>query len=223
MYYFVRGPLMWIAFIVFVGGIIFRIIQFFSLTRKKEEQVYSPSKKKEEMYGGYSAEEHKIHLLALLKNSIIGTYPVITIITAAFHALLFVIPIFLLAHSNLLHESWNIRLCSFSESTADILTAIFFGLALFFLVRRVVVLQVRAITTFNDYFVLLVTVAPFVTGFIAYHQWFDYSTVLTIHIMTGELMLMAVTFTKLGHMVFFFLSRFLIGREYCLGRGTRAW
>ena len=85
------------------------------------------------------------------------------------------------------------------------------------------VLQVRAITTFNDYFVLLVTVAPFVTGFIAYHQWFDYSTVLTIHIMTGELMLMAITFTKLGHMVFFFLSRFLIGREYCLGRGTRAW
>ena len=56
-----------------------------------------------------------------------------------------------------------------------------------------------------------------------YRQWFDYHTVLIIHILAGELMLISITFTKLDHMIFFFLARFFIGSEFSFGRGTRTW
>lgn len=218
MYDFVRGPLVWVSFVVFIGGIIFRTIQFFALSRKKEPKFY-PSHQQ----GGFSPEERKINLLISFKNSVFGTHPVVTVVTSLFHLLLFVIPLFLLAHNNLLYESWGIRAWSLPEATGDFLTVILLGLALFFLIRRSLVPKVRALTTAYDYLVLLITVAPFLSGFIAYRQWFDYHTVVIIHILTGELMLIAITFTKLGHMIFFFFARFLIGKEYSLGRGSRTW
>jgi hypothetical protein len=82
---------------------------------------------------------------------------------------------------------------------------------------------VRIISTAYDYLVLGITVAPFLTGFFAYHLWFDYKTVITIHMLVGELMLIAIPFTKIGHMVFFFFVRILIGSEYSFGRGSREW
>jgi nitrate reductase gamma subunit len=109
------------------------------------------------------------------------------------------------------------------EKAGDVLTGLLLCLGGFFLLRRFADPRVRALTSSSDYAVLFITVAPFLTGFIAFHQWFDYNTVLLVHMLTGELMLVAITFTKLGHMIFFFLARFLIGREYSLGRGSRTW
>ena len=206
-----------------MGGIIFRTIQFFSISSKKEPVSYPSSKKAEGPYARCSPEEQKIHLIVSLKNSIIGTYPVVTLVTCLFHFLLFFIPLFLAAHSSLFYESWKVSLWSISEKAGDVLTVLFLSLGGFFLLRRIVVPKVRALTAASDYLVLLITIAPFLTGFIAFHQWFDYKTILLIHILTGELMLVAITFTKLGHMIFFFLARFFIGKEYSLGRGTRTW
>ena len=71
--------------------------------------------------------------------------------------------------------------------------------------------------------ILLIAAAPFLTGYIAYHQWFNYDTVITLHILAGEVMLISIPFTKLGHMLFFFLYRFLIGNEYSFARGEKTW
>jgi hypothetical protein len=46
---------------------------------------------------------------------------------------------------------------------------------------------------------------------------------LTAHIISGEAMLILIPFTKLGHMIYFFLYRFFIGSEYSFGQGRRAW
>jgi hypothetical protein len=46
---------------------------------------------------------------------------------------------------------------------------------------------------------------------------------MILHILAGEVMLMAIPFTKLGHMLFFFFYRFFIGSEYSFVRGTRSW
>ncbi len=158
-----------------------------------------------------------------LKNSIFGQHQAVAIFTSLLHILIFILPIFLLAHNLLLYESWNFRLWSFSESLGDKLTVLFLILALFFLLRRVVVPKVRALSRTSDYFVWFIIVTPFLTGFMCYRQWFDYHTVLIIHILAGELMLISITFTKLDHMIFFFLARFFIGSEFSFGRGTRTW
>jgi len=223
LYYFIRGPLLWVAFFVFVGGIVFRTIQFFYLTRRKDSLIYSPTKDHEERYGRRSVQEGKMQFAVSLKNSIFGQHQAVAIFTSLLHILIFILPIFLLAHNLLLYESWNFRLWSFSESLGDKLTVLFLILALFFLLRRVVVPKVRALSRTSDYFVWFIIVTPFLTGFMCYRQWFDYHTVLIIHILAGELMLISITFTKLDHMIFFFLARFFIGSEFSFGRGTRTW
>jgi nitrate reductase gamma subunit len=151
------------------------------------------------------------------------TDPVMTATTFIFHIFLFLIPPFLLGHTILLDEAWGISLWSFPESFADGLTWIPILCGAFFLSRRVFVRKVQAITTAYDYAALLITIAPFLTGTFAYHQYFDYETTIFLHIVSGEVMLITIPFTKLGHMLFFFLYRFFMGSEYSFGRGTRTW
>jgi len=219
MYDFVRGPLLWVAFIVFFGGLVFQIFQFFAVTKKKDP-VFLPA-------GGKGLEkpstESTAQVFEFLRGTIFGTHPVMTLVTFLFHICLFVAPLFLLAHSILFYESWNVSTWTFSESTTNILTLIFLACCAFFLLRRLFIRKVRAITTAYDYLVLAITIAPFLSGYMAYHQWFDYKTVLIAHILAGEVMLIVIPFTKLGHMLFFFLYRFLIGSEYSFGQGTRTW
>ncbi|MEM5790418.1 MAG: hypothetical protein AAGU11_24110, partial [Syntrophobacteraceae bacterium] len=74
-----------------------------------------------------------------------------------------------------------------------------------------------------DYFLLLLTMAPFVTGFLAYRQIGPYEVMLIAHILTAEILLIAIPFTKLGHAVLFFFTRALIGFEMGERRGAQTW
>ena len=161
--------------------------------------------------------------VAFLRKSILGHHPVMTVVTSLFHVCLILTPIFLLAHSILFDESWGVAPWSFSEATTDVMTVIVLLCCLFFLLRRIFVRRVRVITTGYDYLILVIAAAPFVSGYLAYHQWVDYETILIAHILAGEVMLIVIPFTKLGHMLFFFLYRFFVGSEYSFGQGTRTW
>ena len=78
-------------------------------------------------------------------------------------------------------------------------------------------------TEVRDYLLLLLTMAPFATGIIAYHQWGDYALMLNLHIALGELLLILIPFTKLGHVVLFFFTRAFIGFEMGGRRGAVTW
>jgi nitrate reductase gamma subunit len=219
MYDFIRGQLISIASVIFILGLIFQLIQFFKLTRKKE-WVYPPLEIKSEKK---SARRWVGFCLASLNGTLWKTDPLMTIMTSVFHVFLIVVPIFLLGHNILLDQSWGLGLWSLPESITDVLTVVVLICVAFFLARRLFLARVRAITTLYDYVILLIALAPFLTGYFAYHQWFNYDTVMTLHILAGELMLITIPFTKLGHMLFFFLYRFLIGNEYSFAKGARAW
>jgi nitrate reductase gamma subunit len=216
---FIRGQLISIAFVVFVLGLIFHFIQFFRLTRKKE-WAYPPLEIKSQKK---TPGQWVTSCLASLNGTLWKTYPVVTVMTSVFHVFLIGVPLLLLGHNMLLSQSWGLSFWSLRESITDVLTVVVIVCAAFFLGRRLFLARVRAITTAYDYLVLLIAVAPFLTGYFAYHQWFDYRTVMTIHILSGVVMLITIPFTKLGHMLFFFLYRFLIGTEYSFARGARAW
>jgi nitrate reductase gamma subunit len=97
------------------------------------------------------------------------------------------------------------------------------------LLRRVAKPEVRILTTGWDYFLILLTIAPYLTGFLAKHQAGDYETMLTLHILLSEILLIVIPFSKLGHMVLFFATRFVIGSEMGGRRniedreGARVW
>jgi nitrate reductase gamma subunit len=216
---FIRGQLISIAFVIFILGLIFQLFQFFKLTKKKE-WVYPPSQITSEKK---TAGQWVAFCLASLNGTLWKTDPLMMMMTSVFHVFLISVPIFLLGHNIVLDQSWGLSLWSLPESITDILTVVVLICAAFFLERRLFLARVRAITTTYDYVILLIAAAPFLTGYFAYHQWFNYDTVMTLHILAGEVMLITIPFTKLGHMLFFFLYRFLIGSEYSFAKGARAW
>lgn len=216
---FIQGQLVSIAFVIFILGLTFQFFQFFKLTKKKE-WIYPPGEVKREKK---TAGKWVTFCLASLNGTLWKTDPLITIVTSVFHVFLILVPLFLLGHNILLNQSWGLSLWSLPESITDILTLVVLICVAFFLGRRLFLSRVRVITSLYDYAILLIALAPFLTGYLAYHQWFHYDTVMTVHVLAGEVMLITIPFTKLGHMLFFFLYRFLIGNEYSFARGERTW
>ena len=218
---FVQGHLISIAFIVFILGLVYQGIQFFKLTKKKEWGV--PPSSIEIKREQKTTKQRILEGLRSLNGNLWKTDPALTIVTAAFHICLIAAPLFLLGHNILLDQSWGCGLFSLPESLSDLLTLMVLIGGVYFLGRRLFLARVRVISSAYDYIVLLIALAPFLTGFLAYHQWLDYETVILLHILSGELMLITIPFTKLGHMLFFFLYRFFIGSEYSFARGSRTW
>jgi len=148
--------------------------------------------------------------------------PGMTITTFLFHISLIFTPIFLVAHNALLKESWNFRLWTIPEIVTDVMTVIVIVCSIIFLIRKLVVPEVRFVTFASDYVLLALAAAPFITGFLAYHQiLIDYKLITAIHILAGELMLIVIPFTRLSHMIYFWFTRAYTGSEFGAVRHTR--
>ncbi len=219
MYDFIRGPMVWISLAIFFGGILYQVFRFLALSRTVEEQqIKRPT--------GLVAEVPPAGtegFLYALKLSIFRTNPVMVVVTTIFHFCLIMVPLFLLGHNILIERAIGFSLFSFSESFSDFLTWLFLFCGIYFLYRRRFSKRVRAITSRNDYLMLLLATAPFITGFLAYHQILHYNTMIVMHILAGEAMLILAPFTKFVHMVYFFAVRFTVKSEWALGSGNRTW
>jgi nitrate reductase gamma subunit len=215
MYYFVSGPLVWIAFIVFIGGMIYR---FLSMARmaKKDKVVYPYMSLK---YGLRSL----LHWIVPFASKNMRMRYEMTIVTFAFHVCLILVPIVLTAHVAMFSFAWGPKWTTISERTADWLTVIVILGLCFFVMRRWMLPEVRFVTSISDYVLVALAAAPFVTGFMAHRQWFDYETMLVIHMISGAVMLMAIPFTRLSHMLFFPFTRAYMGSEFGAVRHVRDW
>ena len=71
------------------------------------------------------------------------------------------------------------------------------------------------ISNADDYISWVMTLLPVLTGMMAYaHVGGPYQTVLAIHILTVEAMLIWFPFGKLAHAVLAFVSRYRTGVEF---------
>ncbi len=216
---FVEGPLLWIAFLTFLVGSALRLLFFITLSTKKDKPVYR--------YFSFKWMSLSILRWLLPLNVDLKKTPVFTILGYVFHICLLAVPIFFSAHVTLWQESrfgWS--WWQMPDNWADWMTLTLIAITLFFIVRRIVLAEVRIITTASDYLLLIVCALPFITGYINTHPdgsvyawttsvlpfYGQYTT--TLHILTGELMLILVPFSKLSHWILFFVSRSVIGVEF---------
>jgi nitrate reductase gamma subunit len=80
----------------------------------------------------------------------------------------------------------------------------------------------RYISTFNDYSSLVVTMLPFITGFLAFaHYGLAYETMLALHILSISLLLVWFPFSKLFHVITLLPSRYILGVKFWR-RGVQA-
>ena len=216
MYPFVTGPLLWLSFTIFVVGCIVRIIGYIrGLDWQADRVAYTTHFS----YGIKGAIRSIAFWLFPFGTRSWRNNPVFTVVFFVFHIGLLVTPVFLLAHNIILKERWGFSLWTMSESVADVLTVGVIIAALFLVLRRIALSEVRILTTIYDFVVLAITVAPFVTGFIAHYIASDYKFWLIVHVICGEILLIAIPFTKLSHFVLFFMSRAQIGMDYGIKRG----
>ena len=216
LYIFISGPLAWVAFIIFIGGCLFRLISLIILVHRKEKFIYSYMSLK------YSLRSI-LHWSTPFATENMRRHPLLTIVAFAFHICLLLTPIFLLAHVTLIDESWNVSWWTLPEGATQIMTLIVIAGCVFFLVRRIVSPEVHYVTYASDYIMLAIVAAPFVTGFLAYYQWFEYQIFMLLHVLAGEIMLVAIPFTRLSHMLFAPLTRAYMGSEFGGIRHAKDW
>ncbi|MBN1847217.1 MAG: hypothetical protein JW932_01385 [Deltaproteobacteria bacterium] len=187
---FVEGPLLKVVFLAFCIGIIVRIVFFITSLVKGSRSV-----------------EKKVpyFLINLMRvfipfHSAVPKKPLYATLRYIFHFCLFVVPIWLAGHVSLWEESsleWH--WVSLPDEWSDWMTLIVLGLALFFIVRRVVIKKNRQNTSIADYVIIIIAALPFLSGYFLAHGTLDgisffSDKIWTMHIVSGELMIVATIF-----------------------------
>jgi len=211
-YAFVEGPLVWISILTCLIGCLLRAAMFVSTASKKDK-----------ILGQHFSL--KYILLTILRwilpvHPDMQKNPVFSILAYVFHVCLVLLPVFVYQHVVM----WEVSSLEWSWATlpaglSDWMTLLFLAAAVFLLLRRIFTADVRFLSTFADYALLVVTALPFLTGYLSVHGTLPAGTFLgdnmqLIHMLSGELMLILIPFTKLSHFVLFFFSRAATGIEF---------
>ncbi|MCD4721932.1 MAG: nitrate reductase [Desulfobacula sp.] len=213
---FIMGPMVWVAFLIFILGLIFKIVIIIKDVNERESFVYS-----------YLTLKHSFRsifawLIPFFPQSTKQS-PVFYSISYIFHLLLFIVPIFLMSHIVLINEAFQVSWIALDDGLADILTLIVIFALVFFAIRRQRVPEVKYLTSFKDYILILIVALPFITGFLAYHQFFLYKWMVIAHVISGEIMLILIPFSRFSHMIVAPLTRAYMGSEFGNVRHAKDW
>ncbi len=216
MYDFLTGPMLWLTFIVSFGGLLVRVILYI---RGLDQQLDRVAYRAHMSHGLKGAFKSILSWLNPVGARAWRIRPGFTFLFFSFHIGLLLTPVFLAAHNVMLQENLGFSLPALPAAVADTLTWVVVVGGLFMVLRRIAYPEVRILTTAYDYLILVIAVAPFVTGLMARYGMGDYQFWLMAHIISGEIWLLSLPFTKLSHAVLFFMSRAQIGMDYGIKRG----
>lgn len=132
-----------------------------------------------------------------------------SVLTIAMHVGLILVPIFLLDHILLWQRGLGIAWPAIPRHVADIFTVAVIFLAAALIVERVASRTMRVLSKPQDYFLLGLIMAVFITGFIASRPWnpMSWEASMLIHVAAGNAILVLIPFTKLAHMVVWPINR----------------
>jgi nitrate reductase gamma subunit len=120
-------------------------------------------------------------------------------------------------------ESWGVQWWTLPDSLSKVMTIIVILGGIAFVVRRIGNPTVRLVTSAGDFVLVVLVLAPFVTGLMAYYQVFDYNVIITVHQWAGAVWLAMIPFTRVVHMLYFPLTRAYMGSEFGFVRNARDW
>ena len=201
----VRGPGFQIATVIFVAGIIIRLGEILLLGRKANLAEAKGS----EMSSGMRTIASR--MLPPDKETFKRSTFTITA-GYIFHIGLFV-TIFLFApHVLLIQDVVGIGWPSLPSQIVDAFTVVSIIALLAILINRMTNKVLRYLSGPGDYIVWFVTIAPLLTGYLAFHRLGGSPVMmLALHILSVELLMVLFPFTKLMHTFTLFLARWYNG------------
>ena len=201
----VRGPALQIATVIFLLGVMVRIFEILALGRKANLAEARGSA----VAGGLrTIFTRMIADRGTLKRS---TFNVVA--GYIFHIGLFVALFFFAPHILLFHYVLGVRWPALPTPVVDAATIVTIIALLAVLMHRLMHPVMRFLSGFQDYLVWLVTFLPMVTGYLAFHRVdvLPPPTLMAVHILSVELLMVIFPFTKLMHAFTLFMARYYNG------------
>lgn len=213
---FLAGPGLVLSLLVFAGGMAWRVAWYIrGLDWKLDRVAYRPYLKQ----GLKGAAQSAVMWLVPFGVRAWRASPFFTLCTFFFHLGVVFVPLFLAGHSVLLRQAVGFGLPTIPQSLADALACIAICALAGLVIRRLTLPEVRLLTTRGDWRILALAGVPLVTGVFAALHLPGYGFWLTLHMLGGEVLLIAAPFTKLSHIVLYFMSRGQLGMDFSIKRG----
>lgn len=200
----VRGTGLNIAIGLFVLGMLWRLIEIYGLGRKQD---LAPARNAPGASGWHTIARRSLPPHGMLKRS-----PISYIGGYIFHIGLFIAVFFFAPHIKLVDSLLGLSWPGLPSQVIDAVTVVTLATMLLVLFDRINNPVKRYLSTVGDYFAWALTFLPLLTGFLAVkHLLLPYTTMLALHILSVELLLVALPFTKLIHVFTLFASRWYNG------------
>jgi len=199
-----KGPGFMIALAVFVFGISLRLIETIALGRKTD--LSTP--KGETAGPGVRNMWRRF----LPSHGMLSRSPAVHIGGYIFHAGFFIALLFFVPHILLIENALGFGWPGLPNGIVD-------GITLLTLLAMVVVLVARfrdpvkrMLTTFEDILTWVITFLPMLTGYMAVNRLFyDYETILALHVLSVELLMILFPFIKMMHAITWAFARYYTG------------
>ncbi|MFN2235271.1 MAG: hypothetical protein ACK2U1_13675 [Anaerolineales bacterium] len=210
---FARGPFFYAALLIFVGGMVYRLVNVIGLGWSKDR---IPTK------GSKAAGVVKSFFKAILiwpfipwvKNTF-KRNPLIYIGGGLFHLGLFVV-IFLGTPHMLVWKS----LLKFGWPTLPLPIVDWLAVAgivgmLILLINRLIHPVLKLISGPAEYLAWLMVFIPMVTGYMmTHHLWFQYEVLFSLHMLAVDMLLIWIPLSRISHFMFYFFARVIHGQEF---------
>lgn len=201
----VRGPAFEIATIIFVVGVVVRIMEIVFLGRKRNLAEPRGSA----VMGGLStivtrSTKHNFRLSTFNSYTMVAGY--------IFHIGFFVTLLLFAPHILVIDEVFGVSWPSLPTPVIDAITVVTIVTLLAILIHRLRHPVLRFLSRFQDYLVWFVTILPLITGYLAFHRiGLAPQMLLATHILSVELLMVVFPFTKLIHAFTLFMARYYNG------------
>ena len=200
----VRGPGLNIAIGIFVLGVIWRLIEIYGLGRKQD--LAAPR------HRDGASGWHTIYRRSLPPQGMMQRSPISYVGGYIFHVGLAIVVLLFAPHIKLIHGLTGLSWPGLPSQMIDAVAVITLAAMLVMLFDRINKPVKRFLSTFEDYFTWALTFLPLLTGYLAVkHLLLPYTTMLAVHILSVELLLIVLPFSKLFHVFTVFGSRFYNG------------
>jgi nitrate reductase gamma subunit len=188
----VRGQGLDIAIGIFLLGVLWRLIEIYSLGRKKD--LAAPR------HVAGASGWHTIVRRSVPPEGMFKTSPVSYVGGYVFHIGLAIVVFLFAPHIKLVESLTGLSWPGLPSQFVDLVAVITIAAMVVVLVDRINRPVKRYLSTFEDYFTWALTFLPVLTGWMAVqHLLLPYTTMLALHILSAELLLVFLPFTKLFH------------------------
>lgn len=201
------GPGLAIAGAVFVFGVLIRLHEIFSLGREPD---LAPRRENSPGSGLRTVLTRSLPAPGMLRRS-----PVTYLGSYVFHIGFFVVVVLAARHIDVIEELSGISWPALPKRATDAVALASILALLILLIDRLRDRVKRTLSGAGDYVAWALTMLPLLTGFLAHHRLLlGHSSMLSLHVLSVEILLMALPFTRLAHAFTLFIARWYNGDTF---------